>query len=188
MSEFSALPRRERRRDESSAKRTRVDNPITQKYKYIVVGGGIAGVSCAQELSLIHSKDRILLISVSEILKEAKTIMKATKYVEEVAVYEKSCDALKVDRPNIDVICDQVINIDVPTKTLRLLSGATMPYHTLCICTGGQPKALLSHPNVISIRDVEVQVSIVCTHNLFPNRAFGNCSDAWKACEPSTSR
>ena len=98
MSEFSALPRRERRRDESSAKRTRVDNPITQKYKYIVVGGGIAGVSCAQELSLIHSKDRILLISVSEILKEAKTIMKATKYVEEVAVYEKSCDALKVDR------------------------------------------------------------------------------------------
>jgi hypothetical protein len=40
---------------------------------YVVLGGGIAGVCCAQELARIHQKNpsaRIILVTASEVLKE----------------------------------------------------------------------------------------------------------------------
>ena len=42
--------------------------------RYVVIGGGIAGVSCAQELAKIHDT-RILLISCGDIIKEVLLFM-----------------------------------------------------------------------------------------------------------------
>lgn len=55
-------------------KRTRsraVDEHRVDEWTYVVIGGGIAGISCIQELSA-SSDDPILLISSSHILKEVK--------------------------------------------------------------------------------------------------------------------
>lgn len=35
-------------------------------HKFVVVGGGIAGVCCAQELARLHPKQQIVLITASD--------------------------------------------------------------------------------------------------------------------------
>ena len=46
------------------------ESPAILMAEFVVIGGGIAGVSCAQELARIHSR-KILIISSTDALKEA---------------------------------------------------------------------------------------------------------------------
>ncbi len=41
-----------------------------REFAFVVVGGGIAGVCCAQELARLHEEEEILLISGSDVLIE----------------------------------------------------------------------------------------------------------------------
>jgi len=52
--------------------------------KYVIVGGGVAGVSCLQELeALCEPGDSITLISASPVLKVASNVVKLTKTLEQ---------------------------------------------------------------------------------------------------------
>jgi heterodisulfide reductase subunit A-like polyferredoxin len=52
----------------------RCDTPSSQRMtRYVVIGGGIAGVCCAQEVARLNAADEtidVLLISATELLKE----------------------------------------------------------------------------------------------------------------------
>ena len=65
---MAALPKRTRKLKKIEA----LSDQILNKYTYVVIGGGLAGVSCAQELSRLHSLDgqTIALISATEAIKE----------------------------------------------------------------------------------------------------------------------
>jgi hypothetical protein len=60
---------------ETNARGFSGDLATKKKNKYVVIGGGIAGVSCAQELGRIHARDddiNIVLVAASEVLKEVR--------------------------------------------------------------------------------------------------------------------
>lgn len=125
------------------------------KQSFVVIGGGIAGVSCSQELARRHSDENILLITATDILKESRSVMKVTENLEEVKVYECNSNHFSLDNPNITVIRGMVSRINVTGNTLYLQDGASVKFSKLCICTGARPKSVARSPNVITIRDLE---------------------------------
>ena len=58
--------------------------------KYIIIGGGIAGVSCAEMLSTICPNEHILLISASPMVKAVTNISHLTKLVTTFDIKEQT--------------------------------------------------------------------------------------------------
>lgn len=125
---------------------------------HVVVGGGIAGVSCAQELAA--NGQQVLLLSASNILKESSSVMKISKHLEELAVYEKKTDCFQLENPGITVKHGVLKAIDV-TKKIIYTDDEQISYSELCLCTGATPKLVTTHPNVIGIRDLESVTELV---------------------------
>ena len=131
---------------------------IKNRLNYVVIGGGISGVCCAQELARLHEDQLydIILISATDVLKESIGVMTISKHLEEFSVFEKKADFFKLDNPNIACIEGVMVNsIDTTNKSLYLSNNEVLVYSKVCICTGATPKLIINHPNVIGIRDLQ---------------------------------
>ncbi len=146
---MAALPPRK------TSRRSAAQMPTTL---HVVVGGGIAGVSCAQELAA--NGQQVLLLSASNILKESSSVMKISKHLEELAVYEKKTDCFQLENPGITVKHGVLKAIDA-TKKIIYTDDEQFAYTELCLCTGATPKLVTNHPNVIGIRDLESVTELV---------------------------
>ena len=60
--------------------------------KYVIIGGGIAGVSCAEMLSINCPNESILLISASPTVKAVTNISHLTKLITTFNIEEESGD------------------------------------------------------------------------------------------------
>ena len=125
----------------------------------IVVGGGIAGVSCASTLAQLDPSLVIKLISSKPVLKVATNVKGKGQHLESFDVIEQSTDQLTSQYNNIEIIIGTIIGLDASEKTLYLendtINGGQIKYSKLCICTGARPKLIdNSCPDyVIGIRD-----------------------------------
>ena len=63
--------------------------------KYVIVGGGIAGVSCAEMLAINCPNEPILLISASPTIKAVTNISHLTKLITTFNIEEESGEALE---------------------------------------------------------------------------------------------
>jgi NADPH-dependent 2,4-dienoyl-CoA reductase/sulfur reductase-like enzyme len=146
---MNALPRRLDARSQKKEKSSIV--------RYIVVGGGIAGVCCAQEIARLkkHDSIEVVIITATELLKESAGVMKITNHLEEVSVFERTADRFSLDNPGIRVIHGSILSIDTSNKIIRLKDDSFFIYEKLCICTGAQPKMIATNPNIIGIRDLQ---------------------------------
>ncbi|XP_065913309.1 pyridine nucleotide-disulfide oxidoreductase domain-containing protein 1-like [Dysidea avara] len=127
-------------------------------FRYVVVGGGIAGVSCAEQLSHLDNQCSITLISESQLIKSVTNFKKVTRALEDFEVTETSASHLTQQCPNVEVVIQPVTAHDPQQKVVGLANGDTVKYDKLCVCTGARPKLLLggSHGEVvIGIRDTE---------------------------------
>ena len=132
-----------------------------QKFPYIVIGGGIAGVSCAKELTrLVDPQNTILLISATKMIKETKSVLKMTEILEDLMVYEKKADCFQLDNPQIEIIERTVIDIDTESNCLLLDNYQKLYYEKLCICSGAKPRCIYDHPDFITIRDTDSIVEL----------------------------
>ncbi|XP_055600452.1 pyridine nucleotide-disulfide oxidoreductase domain-containing protein 1 [Uranotaenia lowii] len=123
---------------------------------YLVVGGGIAGVSCAESLVLLaEARDSIILITESSLVKSVTNLVPLGKVLTRFDVEEKRADTLG---NNIRVLEDQLEHIESKDHYVRTINGNKIVYRYLCLCTGARPK-LIEHakdnPNIIGIRDTE---------------------------------
>lgn len=65
------LPKR-KKRDDTGTTKTCAEARKLFSQSYVVIGGGIAGVSCAQELARLIPHGSVTLISATEVLKEVR--------------------------------------------------------------------------------------------------------------------
>uniref|UniRef100_A0A2K5N8N1 Pyridine nucleotide-disulfide oxidoreductase domain-containing protein 1 n=1 Tax=Cercocebus atys TaxID=9531 RepID=A0A2K5N8N1_CERAT len=72
--------------------------------KFVVVGGGIAGVTCAEQLATQFPSEDILLITASPVIKAVTNFKQISKILEEFDVEEQSSTMLEKRFPNIKVI------------------------------------------------------------------------------------
>ncbi|ELU09647.1 hypothetical protein CAPTEDRAFT_157263 [Capitella teleta] len=125
-------------------------------FQFVVIGGGIAGVTCAETLSHLNPDEKILLLTASPLIKAVTNFRKVTKTLEEFDVEERSMFDLHAQCPNVIVAHDRVMKLDSAERILHTSTQKQYSYEKLCICAGGSPKIIAEgHPHVIGIRDTE---------------------------------
>ncbi|XP_064628146.1 pyridine nucleotide-disulfide oxidoreductase domain-containing protein 1-like [Lineus longissimus] len=125
-------------------------------FKYVVVGGGIAGVTCVETLSLFCQEESILLISASPLVKAVMNFRQVSKTLEEFDVQEQPLTYLEAHCPNVKVVHAAVVNLDPEQNKVTTNDGVSYTYKKLCLCCGAKPKVIAKdNPYVLGIRDTE---------------------------------
>ncbi|XP_037070259.1 pyridine nucleotide-disulfide oxidoreductase domain-containing protein 1-like [Pollicipes pollicipes] len=124
-----------------------------EKCTYLIIGGGIAGVSCAEQLSFDEPSADVLLVSAADTVRQASAVQ-VTRLAHELRVREVSGRRLAELYPNVRLRQGLAAGLDAQRKELRLADGAVVRYDRVCVCTGARPRfPLPEHPAVIGIRD-----------------------------------
>lgn len=123
---------------------------------FVVVGGGIAGISCIEVLAFYHPEVKVILLTESPIVKAATNLVALGKSLTRFDIEEKHVSSLP---GNIQVITDRLRKINSSSKTVETESGKIITYEYLCLCTGARPKlidqASENQQYVLGIRDTE---------------------------------
>ena len=110
-------------------------------FDFIVVGGGIAGVSCTEFLSNLSDDKTICLISSTDLVKAVCNIRKIARSLEEYDVKEKPLDSVASECENVTVIQATVTGFNpagikyfIFTNLLQM--NFINHLHTLLFCSG----------------------------------------------------
>ncbi|EZA58180.1 hypothetical protein DMN91_011372 [Ooceraea biroi] len=123
---------------------------------FVIVGGGIAGVSCAEALSSFAPEESVILISASSLVKAVKNVTLLGTNMMHFDVKEENAVTLEEKHKTLRVIHDTVVKIDTANKLVEIGNGKVIGFKVLCVCTGAKPK-LIEENNafVVGIRDTE---------------------------------
>ena len=132
--------------------------------KYVVIGGGIAGVSCVSELRRRLSDDddddgggdeKIILVTFSQILKTVRNVRRETRTIETFDVVSEDSETFQRSHPGIVVVRGVVERIGSKCVHVFLDSEERIKisFEKLCVCTGATP--LKCHPSCVTIRDTD---------------------------------
>lgn len=124
--------------------------------RVIVVGGGIAGVSCIETLVSLCPEVCIELISASPLVKVATNVRQAGLALDEFDVSEKPGSQLAAAHKNVTVTLDKVAEVDAEKKRVRLSEGRWRTYSELVVCTGARPQLIAgANEFVLGVRDTD---------------------------------
>ncbi|XP_037663499.1 pyridine nucleotide-disulfide oxidoreductase domain-containing protein 1 [Choloepus didactylus] len=124
--------------------------------KLVVVGGGIAGVTCAEQLAIQFPSEDILLVTASPVIKAVTNFKQVSKILEEFDVEEQPSTILENRFPNIKVIESEVKQLKSEEHCILTEDGNQHVYKKLCLCAGAKPKLICEgNPYVLGIRDTD---------------------------------
>lgn len=125
-------------------------------FRFVVVGGGIAGVTCAELLASQFPSSDVALLTAAPLIKAVANFKQVSKTLEEFDVEEFLSSVLEEKYPNLRVIQSAVTSLRAKLHNLQTVDGQEIQYEKLCICTGGRPKLLTQdNPFVLGIRDTD---------------------------------
>lgn len=122
------------------------------EFTYLVIGGGIAGVSCVEGLAFLHPEARVGLITPSGVVKAITKTIPVTKLVSDMTVEETEVN--KLDGV-CQVIIDTVLAIHPRDYSVLTEKHGHVKYQKLCLATGASPRKIWYNPHVITIRDTD---------------------------------
>ncbi|CAH6778455.1 pyridine nucleotide-disulfide oxidoreductase domain-containing protein 1 [Phodopus roborovskii] len=123
---------------------------------FVVVGGGIAGVTCAEQLAVNFPAEDILLVTASPVIKAVTNFKQVSKVLEEFDVEEQPSTVLENRFPNIKVIESGVKQLKSEEHCIFTEDGHQHVYKKLCLCAGAKPKLICEgNPYVLGIRDTD---------------------------------
>ncbi|ROT70737.1 Pyridine nucleotide-disulfide oxidoreductase domain-containing protein 1 [Penaeus vannamei] len=128
-----------------------------ENYTYVVVGGGIAGVTCAEHLYILHPEERTLVITASALIKAVTNVLPLTKTLDAFDVEERNAEYLENQCPNVTALLSRCCGKARCKRTVCLrIFRQKIQIKKLCICTGAIPKVIAEDsPYVMWIRDTE---------------------------------
>ena len=123
---------------------------------FVVVGGGIAGVSCAETLSNIIGGSNVVVVTASNVVKQVTNVNQITGRLASFDVDEVDREAFQSKAKGISVIHDTMTRVDHESREVLTESGRRLKFKKLCLCTGAAPKVTFPcNPFVLGIRDTE---------------------------------
>lgn len=126
---------------------------------FVIVGGGIAGVSCAETLAFLQPEKSIILLSESSLIKTVTNLHAITKTIIAFDVAEAESNTLSNKYQNITVIHEALLKIDSEHSEIFTKSGKKIKYDYLCLCMGAEPKLIPQAEqfpdHIIGIRDTD---------------------------------
>lgn len=126
---------------------------------FLVVGGGIAGVSCCETLRFLCPSAQVTLVTESALIKTVTNLVPLGKSLTRFDVSEQSTTEGN-DDPLLHIISgDRVSTVESITRLARTDKGRCIRYELMCVCTGARPKIIpqsFDHADrVLGIRDTE---------------------------------
>uniref|UniRef100_A0A4W6DZF1 Pyridine nucleotide-disulfide oxidoreductase domain-containing protein 1 n=1 Tax=Lates calcarifer TaxID=8187 RepID=A0A4W6DZF1_LATCA len=129
---------------------------VEKTFKFVIVGGGIAGVTCVEQLSSQIPSAEVALITAGPHIKAVTNYKQVSKMLEEFDVEERPASVLEEKFPNLTVIHSAVKSLHTQSHSVETADGRIFGYEKLCICSGGRPKLLTQeNPYVLGIRDTD---------------------------------
>ncbi|KAK1790544.1 hypothetical protein P4O66_014431 [Electrophorus voltai] len=126
------------------------------QFRFVVAGGGIAGVTCAQQLASQFPSLDIVLLTAAPMVKTVSNFRQVSKTLEDFEVEEQPSSVLEEKYPNLKVIQSAVTVLHAKQHTLLTENGQVFHYEKLCVCTGARPKLIIQdNPHVLGIRDTD---------------------------------
>uniref|UniRef100_A0A8C2ST37 Pyridine nucleotide-disulfide oxidoreductase domain-containing protein 1 n=1 Tax=Coturnix japonica TaxID=93934 RepID=A0A8C2ST37_COTJA len=130
--------------------------PGKARSRFVVVGGGIAGVTCAEKLAVDFPSEDIFLVTASPVIKAVTNFRQVSKTLEEFDVEEQPSSLLEQRYPNIKVIHSAVKQLKSDEHKIFTEDGSEYTYEKLCLCAGAKPKLIFEgSPYVLGIRDTD---------------------------------
>jgi NAD(P)H-nitrite reductase large subunit len=135
------------------------------KRRYVIVGGGPAGVNCAEALRQSNFTGEIVVISAEDMVAYDRTLLTKVLGTGDASKFKlRSDDFLK--SADIDfLLSTRVTKVDPSSKSLSLSNGETLTYDKLCIATGTtpfKPRGIpgIEYSNVFELRSHNDQEAI----------------------------
>lgn len=130
-------------------------NQNSRECSFLIVGGGIAGVSCAETISFLAPEEKVIIVCESPLIKSVTNLVQLGKYIQQFDVRE--VDATELTRKNVEIMIGQLASIQSKVQEVKTVDGICIKYKFLCICTGARPKLIHSDVAefVVGIRDTE---------------------------------
>ncbi|KAF9407079.1 hypothetical protein HW555_012784 [Spodoptera exigua] len=125
---------------------------------YLVVGGGIAGVTCVETLAILHPEETLAIITASSLVKNVSNVSFFAKTIVKFDVNETEASSLMRIHPNLKIIFDSLKHVDTHNQIAYTYAGDEIKYKVMCICTGGVPKLIRDSDKskrILGIRDTE---------------------------------
>ncbi|KAI5641939.1 pyridine nucleotide-disulfide oxidoreductase domain-containing protein [Phthorimaea operculella] len=125
---------------------------------YLVVGGGIAGVTCVETLAILHPEESLIIVTASSLVKNVSNVSFYAKTIVKFDVDETEATSLKKIHPNLQIVYDSLKHVDTKAKLATTDDGSVIQYQVLCICTGGVPRLISDSKKskrILGIRDTE---------------------------------
>lgn len=125
---------------------------------FLVIGGGIAGVSCAETLAYLCPEKSITLLTQSSLIKAVTNLVCLGKCITKFDVEELNAKDVFSSKSSVTVVNDKLKFINTTSKYVLCFSGLKIKYELICICTGARPKIIpqaVGLEHVITIRDTE---------------------------------
>ncbi|XP_053318375.1 pyridine nucleotide-disulfide oxidoreductase domain-containing protein 1 [Spea bombifrons] len=124
--------------------------------RFVVVGGGISGVTCAEQLAAQFPSDDIYLITASPLIKAVTGLKQVSRILEEFEVKEQKSTELEKLYPNIKVVQAAARELRSAERKIITEDGAQFIYEKLCVCAGAKPKLIVEgNPYMLGIRDTD---------------------------------
>ena len=122
--------------------------------RFVVIGGGIAGVSCVETLHAYLPHAHVSIVSGSPLVKTVRNLQKISATLSSFDVQEMAIADYLKDNPLIKVYQDDVKHIDYIDKKLLTENNDEIQFDKLCVCTGATPKVIFpENKYVLGIRD-----------------------------------
>ena len=124
---------------------------------FVVIGGGIAGVSCVEQLAFLCPEEKIILITASSVVKSVTNLNKISQIISTFDVQEQQNQDFAQDHKNLQVIQGLVSSINNEKREIFLDNDQVVKYTYVILCHGARPKLLSTNhcPYVYGIRDTE---------------------------------
>lgn len=105
------------------------------KRNFVIVGGGAAGLNCAETLRYSGYTGKITFICKEKVLPYDRTLLTKTLPVGDPSKFELR-NKEWLDSADIDVVYDSVYSVHPETKQIAMGRGEAIKYDKLCIATG----------------------------------------------------
>ncbi|XP_033227232.1 pyridine nucleotide-disulfide oxidoreductase domain-containing protein 1 [Belonocnema kinseyi] len=122
---------------------------------FVIVGGGISGVTCAESISFLAPEEKVILITASSLIKTITNVVPLGKVLFQFDVEERDTSSLSRENSSVTVLQDTVSEVNPKERLVKTEGGRIIKYQKLCLCTGARPKIIAENPYVIGIRDTE---------------------------------
>lgn len=122
---------------------------------FVVIGGGIAGVSCVEQLIYLCPEESVILITATSVIKSVTNLSQISQIIQTFDVQEEKGEDFAKTHENLKVVQGEVKSIDSVKQEIQVDQDLKIKYTYVILCHGARPNLFQDSKYIYGIRDTE---------------------------------